>query len=95
MGRFFSTGHMRRKCVTVSLLVTVAIGVLGTPVAVATPALAAPVLEPCAPSFIGVPGSGEFDTHSPTLSGMEIRVEADAAAVGQQLRNRSSLNSTR
>ena len=84
--------HRRRRTAGIAASVVVigglAAGVAGA-MASSSPASAA--VQPCSPSFIGVPGSGESNTHSPTISAVLATVNADAAKAGVQLRNSTLL----
>ena len=72
------------------LIAAVLITVLGTGWALTGTASAA-TLQPCSPSFIGIPGSNESNTNSPTDSAVLATVKADAAKAGVQLRNSTLL----
>jgi uncharacterized protein YraI len=84
--------HRRRRTAGIAASVVV-IGGLATGVAgaVASSSPASAAMQPCSPSFIGVPGSGESNTHSPTISAVLATVNADAAKAGVQLRNSTLL----
>jgi uncharacterized protein YraI len=76
----------------IGLLVTGVAAVLGTQLAWATTAVAAPVLQPCSASYIGVPGSGQTSTSSAEMTTVGNWLDSYAANAGQKLRNSTNLS---
>ena len=92
MGNFFSKGRTRRKRSVVGVLITAVSGVLGAQLVWSGTAIAAPVLQPCSASYIGVPGSGQSSTSSVEMDTLGTWVQVDSAKAGQQLRNSTLLS---
>jgi len=74
------------------LVATALVGVTGTQLALSGAASAAPVVQSCAASFIGVPGSGQSSTSSTEMSEVAAFAGSSAAHAGQMLRNSTILS---
>jgi len=92
VGNFFSKGRTRRKRSVVGVLITAVSGVLGAQLVWSGTAIAAPVLQPCSASYIGVPGSGQSSTSSVEMDTLGTWVQVNSAKAGQQLRNSTLLS---
>jgi len=92
MGAFSRMGQVLKARSRIGLLVTGVAAVLGTQLALASTAAAAPVLQPCSASYIGVPGSGQTSASSAEMTTVANWLDSYSAHAGQKLRNSVNLS---